>query len=300
MSSLREECREFRAALLQALEGRPVPRELTVLSWHQHLLSCGDCRTLLEREEALEELLATLPDPKLPPDLARRVSARLRSAREEHGRLDRLLDLAETTTPRGLAARVTEGVRSELALDRLLDLDQVVVPAGLVERVREEVALDRLLELEPAVEVPVGLVEGVLNAVEGERVEQLAPVLPWYRHVRTPYLWAAAAGLLLLVLSPWLRRTGPTVHLPGDGERVAVHDAADPSDSQFLDELDVLTTEALWIGESAELQPPEEEDLSTFLAGAVNEYDELLFAFLEDGADGDLESALDPGDPFNR
>ena len=74
MTSVRKDCREFRAALLKALEGLPVPRELTVLSWHQHLLSCGPCRALLEREEALEELLATLPEPKLPLLLLRLLS----------------------------------------------------------------------------------------------------------------------------------------------------------------------------------------------------------------------------------
>lgn len=281
MTSVREDCREFRAVLLQALEGQPVPRELTLLSWHQHLLSCGECRSLLEHEEALEELLATLPDPKLPPDLVRRVSARLRAARERGRELDDLLELAEMSTPEGLGARVSAGVRAELALDRLLDLDQVEAPDGLAARVSAEVALDRLLEVERAIDVPAGLAASVLGAVDAERNQLFAPLQPWYLQVRTPYLWAAAAGFLLLVLSPWIRQDGTSI--PDDGERVAVNAVDDSFDPESLPDgdLEVLLSDGCWNDTESGPQPRIPQDLSEYLADAYNPGDELLLAFQE-------------------
>jgi len=258
MTSIREDCREFRAVLLQALEGQPVPRELTVLSWHQHLLSCGQCRTLLEREEALEELLATLPDPKLPPDLVRRVSARLRSVREGGRGLDDLLELAEMRTPEGLGARVSAGVRAELGLDRLLEVDS-------------------------AIEVPAGLSASVLRAVGAERDRQFAPLQPWYLQVRTPYLWAAAAGFLLLVLSPWVRRDGAGV--PDSGERIAVYDVDDSFDPESLSasDFEVLLSDGCWDHTESGPQPKTHQDLQQFLADAYDPDDEVLLNFEESG-----------------
>ena len=68
-------CMGFRQQLEALLGGRPDPERLTVLGWHEHLLSCGACREILEQEEALELLLASLPDPQLPPDLSRRLAS---------------------------------------------------------------------------------------------------------------------------------------------------------------------------------------------------------------------------------
>ena len=145
-------CMEFRQQLEALLGGRPDPERLTVLGWHEHLLSCGDCREILEQEEALELLLASLPDPQLPPDLSRRLVRRLRQLESE--------------------ASDTKGG----ALESLLALDEVAIPAGLAGRVKAGVAearredrLDALLERALRVEVPEDLGQRVLAGLEGER-----------------------------------------------------------------------------------------------------------------------------------
>jgi hypothetical protein len=151
-------CREFRGHLERSLDagGAQGARELEHLAWHEHLLSCGDCRALLESEEALEQLLATLPRPRLPRRLARRVLVRLRAAREVQaaGRdLDALLalDVGESA-PAALARRVLEGLAAsrgttasaEDALDRVLEHARAVdVPAGLAPRLRLRLAAER-------------------------------------------------------------------------------------------------------------------------------------------------------------
>ena len=153
---------EFRQQLEALLGGRPDPERLTVLGWHEHLLSCGACREILEQEEALELLLASLPDPQLPPDLSRRLVRRLREAE------------SEASDARGGA------------LESLLALDEVAIPTGLADRVREGVAearradrLDALLERALCVEVPEDLGQRVLAGLEEERSRDLlSPTAP--------------------------------------------------------------------------------------------------------------------------
>ena len=69
--------------------GAAVAREL---AWHEHLLGCAECQGLLRSEEVLEELLASLPVPHLPPDLTRRVLQRLQRERSASDGLDQLLE----------------------------------------------------------------------------------------------------------------------------------------------------------------------------------------------------------------
>ncbi len=139
-------CIQFRQHLEALLEGKPNPQSLTALGWHDHLLNCGACRELLEQEEALEHLLASLPDPNLPPDLSRKVLLRLRQAEPlapsalRESALETLLSKDEVEVPAGLAARVRAGVaaaRLEGRLDALLEQALVVdVPQGLSQRIR--------------------------------------------------------------------------------------------------------------------------------------------------------------------
>lgn len=145
-------CIEFRCLLEEALSGRADPPRLTELGWHEHLLGCGDCRGLLEAEEALELLLASLPDPKLPPDLRRRVLLRLRAGRQEP--LESLLDLDHVEVPGGLARATTDALRERL----VTGIDPL------------EAQLDALLEAARPMEVPDGLSQRVLAGIEGERV----------------------------------------------------------------------------------------------------------------------------------
>ena len=123
-------CTDFRELLERAL-CEPAA-ELQPLSWHEHLNACPECRRVLEEEEALEYLLASLPAPQLPEALIERVLARLRGEHETGG------------------------------LDTLLDLDHLDEPAGLPDRVLSELELDRLLARVPEIEPPAGLGAGVL------------------------------------------------------------------------------------------------------------------------------------------
>ena len=140
-------CKTFRHALEDALSPGRSAQEL---GWHEHLLSCPDCRTLLQAEEALEELLATLPEVRLPDDLARRVLARLahvRARRAAEAKLDRLLELDRPDVPERMADRVLTGLagaRTEARLDALIDIVPTpVTPPGLAERTLSALARER-------------------------------------------------------------------------------------------------------------------------------------------------------------
>lgn len=278
-------CRDFRAKLARALEGLPMPEELTTLAWHEHLLGCGSCRDLLQREEALEVLLATLPEPKLPPDLTRRLVARLSKA-EEAG-LDNLLEYDGVPIPEGLSHRVRAGVRSELDLDRLLDLDAVVdVPAGLADRVRagvrSESGLEALLDLAGPVEVPAGLSADVLSGLAVHRERKVGRL----RLLRSVPVYAAAAGLLLTALGVSLWNAGLDSGAPDDSivmtEEVASVDSSEP-DPSLLAVLDIIENDGLWrdTEDGAEVAP-EEADLHLLLSDSLEMSDELLLTFLDE------------------
>jgi len=182
-----EQCNSFRELLERAL-CEPAA-QLQPLAWHEHLNACSECRRLLEEEEALEYLLTSLPEPRLPEALVERVLTRLR---EEHAPAD---------------------------LDTLLDLDHLNKPAGLTSRVLSELDLDRLLAQVPEIEPPAGLSARVLAALESERKEKTARVFSLGR-------FAALAASLLAVLGLWALRgddkiepplaDGPADQIPSD------------------------------------------------------------------------------------
>jgi len=196
-------CDEFRArlaALLSTPGDGPAGPEWSALTWHEHLHGCGECRDLLEAEEALEVLLETLPEPRLPRALCDRVLQRLAVARRSSSgelELDRLLGLAEVALPGDLADTVLQGLsrprrveREERALDRLLDrLPETETPEGLAGRVLAGLAARR--------GETIGLAGRVGGEGGGERSLRpmgSAPRNPW----RSPaFRWAVAAGLLL-------------------------------------------------------------------------------------------------------
>ncbi len=236
-------CRSFRELLELKLTGRPAQSELTVLSWHEHLLGCGACRELLEAEEALELLLASLPEPHLPPELARRVIFRLRDAdrrdRVETG-LDALLDLDRFESP---PAHLAESVLARLRVAR----EMGGAPAG---DSRAEDELDRLLDLDRELVVPDGVASRVLAGLraarraEARRASRIA--------TRTLGIWLAAAALVVatwLAWSSWSRAPEPIAER---GDELAQQDrtqrtgaAADASNADVPEEemlavLDVL------------------------------------------------------------
>lgn len=306
-------CHDFRGALSRALEGKPQPAELAVLAWHEHLLGCRECRELLEREEALEMLLATLPEPKLPPDLTRRVVKRLDHEVQPSLELDALLELDGATVPVGLAARVEAGARGEAALDALLDRDEVEVPQGLSARVilgvtaksaaeldavldRDVVALpeglaervlagaqaaserelDALLE-QDRVELPVGLSTRVLAGLEQELVPQ-APKRG-LRLLRSPVLYAAAAGILVLI---WVGGLDRSVE-PTRDELAHLEGTQQPEpDPEMLEMMDVLERDELWADTiTGSALAMNSADLDILLCEELDSDDELLLAYLE-------------------
>lgn len=190
-------CSDFRARLSALLSGRAAAPEWTTLAWHEHLHTCAECRDLLEAEEALEVLLETLPEPRLPRALCERVLERLATARPGlagaagDAGLDQLLGLAEVTPPDDLAGNVLRGLRDPR------------------RAAREERALDDLLERVPAVETPDGLTERVLAGLDQHRERR--PVLrPVSRSAwgSAPARWAAAAVVLVpLAFGLWRTST---------------------------------------------------------------------------------------------
>ncbi|MCB9914947.1 MAG: hypothetical protein H6828_07330 [Planctomycetes bacterium] len=250
MNAPNEGCRDFLAALSRALEGRPQPERLTRLSWHEHLLGCAPCRDLLEREEALEDLLATLPEPKLPPDLARRVLLRL----GVDAGLDALLDLDAAEAPAGLAGRVLAGVRAERALDALLDLDTVDVPRDSLPRACWP---DR-----------------------GGRHRAAAPCAcgPAPRPVALAARGAAAAAAALV----WAALP-PAPEREPDAAEVARLDTADEPDPALLAALEVLERNELWDDAAGGgLLAQADADLEVLLFETFVDEDELLLDFQTD------------------
>lgn len=222
-------CEAFRRSLAEALGGAPARRGTAELQWHEHLLACGECRSLLEAEEALDELLASLPDPHLPPDLARRVLARLALERQVPvdalEALDRLLDSSpQPEVPAGLGARVLRGLRG--------------VRAGEKRR-----GLDELLQLVPAPEVPDDLAERVLARVAPARApERAGRPAATFRLLRGGRRLAAAAIVLGLGLGLGFLWTGTRARAPEpvDDELLATLDVLENWDVLMSDDLDLL------------------------------------------------------------
>jgi len=183
-----ERCDDFRARLAVLLSGRSAPPDWTALSWHEHLLGCADCRALLEAEEALDVLLETLPEPRLPRALCERVLQRLTAEREGAAGLDRLLELARVAPPDDLAERVLHGLRD---------------PRRRATEAERQRALDRLLDRPGEPRVPAGLAERVLEGLEPHRDRRSLPRTASggpRRMQPTPrptLRWAAAAAVLL-------------------------------------------------------------------------------------------------------
>ena len=211
-------CQVFRRRLAARLMGPPPP-DLGELAWHHHLLSCEECRNLLAEEEALEELLRTLPDPRLPPHLAQRVLERLRRTRPSDVALDELLDRAgPVAAPDGLAARVLDGLEE---------------PRSLAAR---EAALDALLGGVPDPVVPEDLADNLVRALADEHDRAAARTsggtVRWIR-LRRPL--AAAAAVLLSLATIWTLWPEPAAE---PGTEVAGGVEAPPD--ELLDSFELL------------------------------------------------------------
>jgi hypothetical protein len=238
-------CNDFRQRLRVALEGglrgEASLEAVRPLAWHEHLFTCTECRDLLEAEEALEDLLASLPSPVLPKLMARRILRRLSSERHQIDVQAKAPDLDHVLTsgdsvdvPVDLAVRVLEGISSEReanALDALLDrVPTPQIPNGLVERVRNaahierEAALDSLLELVPAPEIPAQLADRILAALDSERTTRPRTLRPQFGALR--YV-AAIAATLVVSLGAWRMIADPGTAFTSPDERENVASAGD-------------------------------------------------------------------------
>ena len=248
-------CREFLGSLELALQGLPQPESLIPLSFDEHLLGCEACRELLDAEHALEMLLASLPEPRLPADLASRVLERLRRERRVSAQpardLDALLDGApDPVMPADLASRVLRGV------------------APVRQEQFRDAELDRLLENLPTPVAPANLSRELLAALRIERPVQRLTLL------RSPRLWVplAAAGVLAAV---WLSQSwkkdepSPTKDNEIDSQMV---DVIDPIDGP-IDWLNDEMVDAFEVLENWEHLQGSDLDL---LLASIDEIDELL------------------------
>ncbi len=241
---MNSDCLAFRRDLAEALDVDTLDTSARrALGWHEHLLSCDACRDMLSKEEALDELLASLPVPRLPQDLARRVLARLAAER-----LEDLLALAdEPVVPSGLSQRVLAGVR-----DRELD------------------ALDVVLGRLPEPVVPSDLAARTLRALAPQRAEPAAAgkLLAFPRALLASAAAAAVlvAGLLWFVFG---RERDASSLAPTENDAPFVVDADEVVDPELLDALDVLEN---WEAVTS-------DDLDLLLA----ELDAIDLALLEHG-----------------
>lgn len=271
MNEMRQACRNFRAQLEHALEGRAQPNQLAPLGWHEHLLACEPCRELFAREEALEELLASLPEPRL--------SAARRNA---------------------LLACLRADVARDAALDHLLESDlEIYPPAGLAGRVIagvEAARLDELLELDRELVVPTGMAARVLDGLQSE----LAPA-PASRFVLDRrWIWpaaAAAAALIFFALPGAEERAEPVIVegptpvapqvQPFEPDPAPLREVAADAplsiseQDDMLAVLDLLEEDALW----------SEENLDLELSAGIDITSEWLLEYTQ------YESVADDRDP---
>jgi hypothetical protein len=234
------ECQKFRTLLESELMRPGTNPQLRTLSWHEHLLGCANCRELLAAEEALELLLSSLPEPRLPEHLARRVLLRLRSSRlaGSSGSLDELLEIdAEPVIPSGLSSRVLSALEPERqapadGLERLLDRYQVREPSGLADR--------------------------VLAGLENERA---APVLAFHQRGPMKLLLASAAAALVFISAYRLSKEDEKALRPSTEVAFA--------DPQLLEDYYVLDNWNLLLPES---------DVELLIATAIEPEDEVALA----------------------
>ncbi|MEZ5975753.1 MAG: hypothetical protein R3F33_01530 [Planctomycetota bacterium] len=219
-------CFEFRTRLSALLsqpggpggDGRGTLPIAAELGWHSHLLGCDTCRQLLESEQALEELLTSLPRPTLTDDRRAALVARL----DSNLRLEALLDRADpfTVAPVGLAARIAGRIAAQA--DPLGHLDHIPAPAGMQQRI-----LDACLADGAPVELPAS-----------ERAKSRAPrQAPLLRHwIPTSLVAAGLAALLWYLPGQNPPGSGPK----SDGSQTVADAGNDPVDADLLAVLDSL------------------------------------------------------------
>ncbi|MFT5287454.1 MAG: hypothetical protein ACI8TQ_003640 [Planctomycetota bacterium] len=269
-------CFEFRDNLERVLCGLPDPEKLIPLSWDAHLLGCEDCRELLQAEQALELVLASLPQPKLPPDLNSRVIERLRREREgAHNHafdLDAVLEGApDPVMPANLSERILRGVESarneQLASSQKAD-DQ----------------LDALLNLVSSPKAPTNLSASVLDAVDAERWAgaENGNRVSSFQLLKGARVWVPVAAAVLVAILWFTNSIGELKDIPRVEElnHTQVASATELND-EMIDAFEVLENWEHLNG----------DDLDLLLA-SIDELDELLI----ETSEWELVETTDAGD----
>ena len=331
---MNSDCKQFRRRLRDALEGglrgeAPGLEAVRPLSWHEHLFTCGQCRELLEAEEALEEVLASLPAPVLPMKLVKRILERLALERLATGRAPSASDLDHVLTagdvvdvPKELTARVlagivhTRGDQGAEQLDVLLNLVPAPeVSAGLSARVlrrtraERELALDALLGLVPAPRIPAGLAGHVLDALDAERSsagerKMARPALGALQYV------AAIAATLVVAFGAWRlaaeEKPGPNLSGERDGLVRADGTGSDPVRDEPRENVATREANGTSVGglietDAATPQPSQNDSLLASL-DVLEDWDLLMSADIDvllgslDEADAELLFLIEESD----
>ncbi len=276
-------CFEFRIRLTDALfqggsDQASPSSSVGALGWHEHLLACEDCRQLLEGEQALDDLLGSLPMPRLHEDrrleLLQRLSLDLR--------LETLLEEADLAVniPHGLVERVRRSVLQELHDQRidtqLAKLDRIVAPKGLSQRVLQH------CRDQAEVQTPEPSVVSKANSPGHSapaRVGKARPV--WMRHWIPTGLVAAGLAALLWYL-PGIGGSNPGNADPSDNNSAKgikepngnEMDTPAPLDSEANDDF-LAVLDSLEVLDLVDELEDEEWEL-------LDEYDELALFLMDD------------------
>ena len=253
-------CFEFRDNLERVLCGLPNPEKLIPLSWNEHLLGCEACRDLLNAEQALELVLASLPEPQLPPDLTSRVIERLRREREGSPAhafdLDAALDGApDPVMLANLSERILRGVESARS-------------EQLISKGQAEDRLDVLLNKVPTPIAPTNLAASVLDAVEAERTASspLGNRVSSFQLLKGAQVWVPVAAAVLVAILWFTRSMDGLVEVPSDEELIDTQLAsALELNDEIMDAFEVLENWEHLNG----------DDLDLLLA-SIDELDEVL------------------------
>lgn len=161
-----------------------------------HLADCPTCRGLLAQLRAVSDPLRQVPALEPPADLGRRLVAAVRDVEP--------LPALSCREAQELLSASQDQVLDHVTAQRLEA--HLLACAACYRAARRTERLVAALRSVPAEPAPTGLLEQVLTATESLRRERRQPVR-WRRWALSGVGLAAAAALMMVVLSQWPRTT---------------------------------------------------------------------------------------------